>query len=343
MLDLIPGEKLRLHPLGELWGLLRANLNPTSSESILHDRNERFQRSIPDADFERSDVVVGFDTSSWLIADRVKALGRKFVLDRSIGHPIAKERIFSELRERYPEWASTVPRKTATHIEEEEAEHYLADLIVVPSSFVSETLISQGVPRAKIRVVPFGTDLEVFNPSESRHSLDAVIFLFVGAISARKGVPTLLEAWRTVPMPNAELWLVGRGRLPKYEAARLPASVRVFGSQSREKVAELMRTADVLVFPSFFEGLAQVQIEALASGLPVIATKESGAEELVHDGRNGFMTPAGDTAALANRIERLGTQRELLAEMRQTVLSERDRLSWSVYGDRWSRALDELC
>jgi glycosyltransferase involved in cell wall biosynthesis len=342
MLDGLPGGKLKLHPIGEFASLLQSKLGDANSEAVLHRRNERFQRSIPTADLAESDLVVGFDTSSWLIGSRVRSLGRKFVLDRSIGHPVAKERIFSDLRERYPAWAATVPMKAAGYIAEEDDEHRLSDIIVVPSAFVSETLTSQGVPRAKIRVVPFGTDLSVFKPSEPRRPVGRVIFLFVGSLSARKGVPTLLEAWRAAAMVDTELWLAGSGSLPRSEIAGLPAGVRLFGPQSRDQVAALMRAADVFVFPSFFEGLAQVQIEALASGLPVIGTRESGAGELVRDEHNGFVVPAGDAAALADRMKQLAGRPRDLARLRDAVLAERHRLDWSAYGDRWSRLLDEL-
>jgi glycosyltransferase involved in cell wall biosynthesis len=100
--------------------------------------------------------------------------------------------------------------------------------------------------------------------------------------------------------------------------------------------------ADAFIFPSYFEGLAQVQVEALASGLPVIGTEESGAEDLVRSGENGYIVPSGDTAALADRIRQLSARRELLDKMRHTAISEREKLSWSVYGDRWAKVLDEL-
>ena len=266
MIDSLPRARLKLHPVGELRSLLQSKLGQTDPEAILHRRNELFQQSIPDFDLARSDVVIGFDTSSWMIAARAKSLGRRFVLDRSIGHPAAKEKIFSELRDRYPAWASTVPKKAPGHIAEEEDEHRLADLIVVPSGFVGETLTAQGLPAGKIRVVPFGTDLEMFKPPRSRRSAERVVFLFIGSISARKGVPMLLEAWRTAAMAEAELWLVGGGNLPRSEMADLPKTVRLLGRQSRDGVAALMQAADIFVFPSFFEGLAQVQVEALASG-----------------------------------------------------------------------------
>jgi len=112
--------------------------------------------------------------------------------------------------------------------------------------------------------------------------------------------------------------------------------------KSRPEVAALMRQVDVFVFPSFFEGLAQVQVEALASGLPVIATREAGAEVLVQEGQNGFLVPVGDAVATARRMAELALNPGLLAAMRQTVLTQREQLSWSVYGDRWAQLLDDL-
>ena len=341
-LDGLPREKLRIHPFGELRHVLRGQLAGLGTEESLHRRNEQFQRSIPERDIRQSNMVVGFDTSSWLLARRVKQMNGKFVLDQSIGHPVEKERIFCALRDRFPEWSITVPRKADAHIAEEMEEHKLADLVVVPSSFVGRTLTAQGVPDAKIRVIPFGTDLSCFHPAEASRTPGPIVFLFVGSISARKGVPILLEAWRQMRASSAELWLVGPGTVPKCAAFDLPASVRFLGRKSRSDVAELMRRVDVLVFPSFFEGLAQVQLEALASGLPLISTIEAGAEDLIRDGQNGFLVPAGDVIALSERMLQVAADQDLIGAMRRTVIEVRAGLSWSVYGDRWVKVLDEL-
>jgi alpha-maltose-1-phosphate synthase len=341
-LDGLPREKLRIQPLGELRYMLREQFAGLGTEMSLHRRNEEFQRSIPARDIRQSNVVVGFDTSSWLLARRVKQMNGKFVLDQSIGHPIEKEKIFRALRDRFPEWSITVPRKADAHIAEEMEEHTLADLVVVPSSFVGRTLTAQGVPEAKIRVIPFGTDLSCFHPAETSRTPGPVVFLFVGSISARKGVPILLEAWRQMRASNAELWLVGPGAVRKCAAFDVRAPVRFLGRRSRSDVAELMRRADVLVFPSFFEGLAQVQLEALASGLPLISTIEAGAEDLIRNGQNGFLVPAGDVTALSERMLQVAADQDLITAMRRTVIEARARLSWSVYGDRWVKVLDEL-
>ncbi|MBM3653924.1 MAG: glycosyltransferase family 4 protein [Alphaproteobacteria bacterium] len=338
----LPAAKVRLHPWGEIRLLLHGRFGGGRSEAALHRRNEQFQLSIPDRDIKASNVVVGYDTSSWLLARRVKRLNGAFILDQSIGHPIEKERIFRSLRDRFPEWNATAPRKSDAHIDEEIEEHELADLVVVPSAFVRRTLTAQGVSEAKIRVIPFGTDLGCFHPAEAARRTGPIVFLFVGSISARKGVPILLEAWRQMRIDAAELWLVGPGVAPEAATVDLPASVRFLGRRSRSEIAELMRRADIFVFPSFFEGLAQVQVEALASGLPVISTIEAGAEDIVRDGAGGFLVPAGDATILRDRMLQAATDRNLLDAMRRTARAERDRLSWTAYGERWAEVLDEF-
>lgn len=340
-LDTIPDARVQSYPMGELIAAARLRWRSGDGERVLHWRNARFQRFIPDSALQSADIVVGFDTSSWMLARRAKALGKRFILDQSIGHPAVKERVFAGLRERYPAWSHSVPRKATAHLAEEREEHALADVIVVPSEFVKETLLAEGVLAAKIRVIPFGTDLSVFHPAAQPRPPGPVVFLFVGSLSARKGLPVLLESWRSLTGLSAELWLVGPGAIPAGEQASLPPSVKLLGQKSRPEVAALMRQAGVFVFPSFFEGLAQVQVEALASGLPLIATHEAGARNLVQEGRNGYLVPAGDAPATACRIQELSCNPGLLETLRQTVLAQREQLSWRVYGDRWAKLLDE--
>jgi glycosyltransferase involved in cell wall biosynthesis len=335
----ISRSKLRILPLLD-WRARKA-ARSVGEEAAFFERNRRFQEAIPDREILAANVVIGFDTSAWLLGRRAKAMKRKFILDQSIGHPAAKERIFESLRQRFPEWSTSAPKKSAEIVAVEREEHALADVIVVPSDFVKQTLVEEGVDESKIRIIPFGTDLTLFHPPEKRGG-KTVVFLFVGGLTARKGLPVLLTAWRQLALPDAELWLVGSGSLPMSESATLPPTVKMLGPQGRQEVASLMRQADVFVFPSFFEGLAQVQIEALATGLPLIATHESGAADLIHEGTTGFLIRAGDVEALAKRIQRLAQDATLRQQMQQAALAVRDRLSWQIYGGRWSTLLKEI-
>jgi alpha-maltose-1-phosphate synthase len=310
-------------------------------ERVLHARNESFQNAIPEKWIAEATHVIGFDTSSWILAQRSAAIERPFILDRSIGHPRAKERVYENVRAQFPEWAETIPGKKETQMESEDLEHRLATQIVVPSRFVRDTLIEHSVPAERITIIPFGTNLDLFHPANVMPPAMPFVFLYAGGLSARKGLPVLLSAWEQANISSrAELWLVGSGKLP--ESARRLQQVRHFGRVGQTKLAALMRRAHAFVFPSFFEGLAQVQIEALSSGLPVIGTYESGATEIVSEGETGFVVPAGSVSDLADRMAKLAADIPALARARDVCIRTRERLSWRHYGDRWISLLDAI-
>jgi glycosyltransferase involved in cell wall biosynthesis len=338
----VPAARLRTRPWLD-WHARRAARH-AGEEAAFFERNRRFQEAIPETELRAAGVVVGFDTSSWLLAMRARKHGKRFILDQSIGHPAAKERAYAGIRRAYPAWNTSIPHKAEALVAAEREEHSLAHVIVVPSRFVRRTLVEEGVDAAKVRVIPFGTDIKLFQPvAQKSHAPGSkVVFLFVGGVTARKGVPVLLDAWRRWNPDDAELWIAGPGAIPDVELDHIPSSVKLLGAQGRPEVAALMQQADVFVFPSFFEGLAQVQIEAQATGLPLIGTEESGAEELVEDGRTGSVVPAGDVAALEAAMRRLAADPALRQKMRQHAIAGRERLSWQHYGDQWARLVAEV-
>lgn len=335
----LPSSQLHLHPVGELDALLRFHTGE-KSEVVIHERNKKFQQLIPEKAIATAQAVVGFDTSAWLLADRCRKHRLPFILDQSIGHPKAKEVVFDELRSRFPKWVETIPRKSEGLLACESTEHSLATIVVAPSNFVRQTLIENGVVAEKIRVIPFGTDLELFSPA-LEPGPGPRVFLYAGSITARKGVPVLLEAWdRAGIAGRAELWLAGPGRLPP--GVNLPEGAKLLGPLSRSGLAATMRRSDVFVFPSFFEGLAQVQIEALAAGLPLIGTTASGAEDIVIEGETGFVTAPDDHIQLALRMQQLAEDTSGWSRMRDRCVAGRERFAWAHYGDRWADVLQEL-
>jgi glycosyltransferase involved in cell wall biosynthesis len=336
----VPAAKLHRYPALEIGAWYRSRSGGPAKDA-LRARNDAFQRAIPDRALAAADVVIGFDTSSALLADRLRMQSAPLVLDRSIGHPRSHARVADELRRRYPEWHVPAATKTEHDLAIEDQEHAAARLIVVPSGFAARTLVENGIPRDKIRVNPFGTDETLFCPQDQAPDLSKLIFLFVGAISARKGVPLLLDAWKRLGLNDAELWIAGTGDLPTAERASVGQNVRWLGAVTRRDLPALMRRAHVFVFPSFFEGLAQVQVEAAATALPIIATPASGAEEIIEEGKTGFLVDAGNTAQLIERMECLAAHRDRIAEMRTETRRRASEWSWRAYGDRWQRILIE--
>ncbi len=340
-LEGVPSERISIRPLGEWWALHRLRAGH-DDQTIMFKRNAAFQTRIPERELADSEVVIGFDTSSWLLAERAAVLGRRFILDRSIGHPLSFERLVPALRQRFPEWVENFAPRLLDLLRAEEAEHRLADRIVVPSSFACETLIENGVPAHKITVIPFGVDLSTFRPAPRPDTSRPVRFIFLGALGVRKGVPLLFEAWRSLASLGAELWLAGL--VSERHAHLIPPlkGLTQIGKVPHKELPALLSQCDVLVFPSYFEGLAQVQLEALAAGLPIIATNASGATDLIADSREGYIIPVGDAEALREAMLNFIKSPADLAVMSPAARLCAERYSWEAYGDRWIDLLDRV-
>jgi colanic acid/amylovoran biosynthesis glycosyltransferase len=164
----------------------------------------------------------------------------------------------------------------------------------------------------KLRVVHCGVDSRMFDIK--RHEGRAQRLLFVGRLVPAKGVPVLLET--IAKIDDTILDIAGDGPQREFLEARAAAlgvsnRVRFLGYQSQQRVRELLGQADVFVMASFAEGLPVVLMEAMAAGVPVVATRIAGIPELVEDGKNGFLVPAGDPAAAATAVRRLLEDAEL--------------------------------
>jgi glycosyltransferase involved in cell wall biosynthesis len=335
----LPSARLRTRPRLEWSATLRLQRHE-SPQRVLHERNERFQRAVPDAEIQSSDVVIGFDTASAILAERSARLGRAFVLDQSTPHPLSKERAYETVRREFPDWATTVESREPAVLAAEEAEQRLARRIVVASSFCRSTMLACGVPAERIIVNPYGVDIEAFQP-QPRGSRP-LRFLFAGHISAIKGVPLLLRAWAGIAVGTAELWLVGQrpdGRAPGLDAG----GVKWLGKRAAEEMPALMSQCDVLVLPSYFEGFGLVLLEAMASGLPVITSDATAGPDLVTEGREGFVIPAGDVEALQARLSFFMKQGASLPGMAAAARAVAESFTWTAYGRRWKDILDAEC
>ncbi|MFT3908089.1 MAG: glycosyltransferase family 4 protein [Ferruginibacter sp.] len=339
IIDGIPPDKIRTLPLLE-YQIIRDMRNAANPEDVIYKRNLKFQQSIPDSAIKESDVVIGFDTSSWILAERSKAFGKLFILDVSIGHPASKEKIYKELSVAYPEWKEQMAPKRRAFIALEGREMELADLVIVPSGFVKHTLEENGIPSDKIKLNPFGTITDQFKFTPGKKiTRDEIVFLFMGSLSSRKGLPFLLEAWNEMNIPKAKLIIAGYGKIP--DGIKLPGNIINKGVIAKDERQALFDSANVFLFPSFFEGLAQVQIEAMACGLPVVGTTNSGAIELVNEGVNGFTIEAGNKMQLKKAIQFFLDHPEKIEEMAIAARKKIEEFSWDDYGGRWREILEK--
>jgi len=194
----------------------------------------------------------------------------------------------------------------------------------------------------EIVVIPNGVDLDRFDSlsrAESRHKLNISdkdkILLFVGSLKPVKGTRYLVEAMSIIGQKSNDIRLlvVGDGeerQMLEGLVAKLNLSQRVSfaGQVPNEVVPQYMVAADIFVLPSLSEGFPVTFLEAIASGLPIIATKVRGTPEIVAEGENGFLVSSQDSEKLAERILFLFENRELRERMGRNNREKARRYSW---------------
>ena len=208
-------------------------------------------------------------------------------------------------------------------------EYSLADLILVESEKAAESFRVLGYPNEKLYSMPQGVDANRFKPGPPPPLFRAV---FVGALIKRKGVHTLIEAWKKLGLPRAELWLAGHPHEEiKPYLVDLPSNVTVLGF--RADVENIFRAGSVHVFPSSLEGSAKTTYEAAACALAQITTREAG--DVVVDGTTGLVIPADDVDALAAAIQFLYDRPDLVRKYgsagRERVL---EQFTWDHFRER---------
>jgi D-inositol-3-phosphate glycosyltransferase len=224
-----------------------------------------------------------------------------------------------------------------------------ADRVIAVSQHVADQAVQLGVDVRRLRVIPSGVDVERFRPRDrlgSRRTLglpaDARVILFVGTLEARKQVDRLVAALPAVrkTVPNASLVVIGTGdhagsgdQMPllrrMVDELRLNEAVRFAGRVPEEDLADWYAAADVFALPSSSEGQGIAALEAMACGLPVVASAVGGLLTFVEDGRNGYLVPSGDVPALASRLIEILDDSRLRDRMGASACQiAKQRFSW---------------
>lgn len=199
---------------------------------------------------------------------------------------------------------------------------YRAAAVVAPSTAIENELIAAGYPRHKLHPIANAVRIPALRTPEARHdaraslaethpllgmSAAAPIAVFTGRLHPLKGLDTLIEAWRLVAAcrPDARLWIVGDGP----ERAKLWRQIDEAGLDGRvvlagafDSVDDFLAAADLFVLPSLEEGMSLSLLEAMAAGLPVVATDIAGNRAVVDHEAQGLLVPTGQPAALAGAI-----------------------------------------
>jgi len=225
-------------------------------------------------------------------------------------------------------------------------------VIAVSEGLRGELTEHFGLPSEKVKVIPNGVDVSLFRPkirgSEHvivKYGLPHEYVLFVGRLVEQKGLHYLLNA---IKKTSVHVVIVGNGPLFSYLntlARRLEISEQIHfvGAVPLDDLTRIYSNAKVFVIPSVAEGMALVGLEAMASGLPIVASRIDGMEKIVIDGYNGFLFDVGDVVKLRQYVTRLFEDDGLAKEMgRRSREIAKSQYSWEQIAKKTHNLYKEM-
>jgi len=223
-----------------------------------------------------------------------------------------------------------------------------AKKVIAVSEKIRQELVEIGIPRDRIQVIVNGVNLQEFHPGKAERLKFGLpesvpLAFFAGDIrTPRKNLDTILQALTQVP----ELHLAVAGQAEEspypYLSATLGLSQRVHFLGFRRDIAELMRSADLFVFPSRYEACTLVLLEAMASGLPVITATTTGGSELVMPDCGRVLQDAEDVTALAQALRELAGNQDLRQQMGRASRAIAERHSWKTMSQRYLDLFEQV-
>ena len=286
--------------------------------------------------YDEVDILVGWSGFSRKCFIKAKKFNCIKILERGSSHIKFQHKI---LTDEYKSLGIKPNVPSGKMIKKEIEEYDLADFICVPSQYVKETFIKYGIKKDKIIKIPYGVDLKEFCVVESKKRKDNKFrIISTGSISVRKGSHYLLEAFKELSLPNSELIFVGsfdpdfKKIIKRYSNIK---NIRFIKKQKQELLRNFYNDSDLFILCSIEEGLAMVQAQAMACGLPVICTTNTGGSEIVDENINGHIIPIKDVQLLKDRIKNLYYDRNKLKQMSKSAYKKaNNELSWEKYGNR---------
>lgn len=340
----MPGFRLRRDGLEPPWAIsLFPKLLPDAALALARQFPRRIQAGATERMLVRVDdllarqmvpvdIFIGLSSMAVRSASRARELGAKVIIERGSRHVLSQNDLLV---------AGGAKPLSQLYIERELASYEAADIVTVLSGHAAESFVERGFPREKLFVCPLGVDLEAFKPSPRPPG--PLQLLFVGQWSLRKGVDTLVTAVRKRPG-----WRVTH--VGSTADAPLPqdAQFRCLGHRDHHDLARLMHEHHILVLPSREDGFGMVLLEALAAGLPVVASRMTGGPDI----RAMIATPEwvelvepGDADDLLRGLEALAARESALEGLRRRELlvhSDLAKVSWRGYARRYMDFLDQL-
>jgi len=264
-------------------------------------------------------------------------------------HPVSVRRLLCEELNRVPAARKSLEHEIEMQLRESDfarlaAEAGLANGWVAASNFTALTLAENGIPSSSVRVVPYGVNLERY-VCRLRAPDPAAPFtiMFLGTLLQRKGLSYLLDAVRQLKTRHIRVLLRGRGFVDSALLAEYrDVSFDLQMGLPTDDIIRDLHSADLFVLPSLLEGFGHVLLQAMACGVPVLATTNTAAPDLLTDRVEGFIVPIRDAAVIADRIEWGIRNRGLLAEMGRQASLRANHFTWDRFRATIGAAYSEM-
>ncbi|WP_168185947.1 glycosyltransferase family 4 protein [Magnetospirillum sp. ME-1] len=324
-----------LEAVRRAWPLLRL---PGRPDTVIARRFARFAAChLPDCR-----ILVSWSGASLEAMAEARRRGIRTVLERGSTH---MDHQCAVLTEAHARWGLVWSPTDEELVEREREEYAAADLIALGSSHAAETFLARGFAPERLLVNPYGVDLDRFRATPRVEEPGRPLrLLFVGQVGVRKGVPELLRAFAALKRP-AELHLVGPVE-PGFASllARLATDgVVLRGPLPGAALPGEYARADAFVLPSVEEGFGMVILQAMAAGLPVVASSATGLPDADPRGQAGLVVPPADIAALTHALDLIVGDTASRRRMGQAARSAVEAgWSWDDYGGRAVEAYGRL-
>jgi len=331
--------------LGE-WGRMTKRVlldGRISSEALAYEANDWLMKTMACVcrRWPTVTAVHSYEDCSLLQFQEAKRLGKACIYDMPIGYYSAWEETQRQLAARFGEWLPEggLPEDRYVRPEQKKHEMELADLVLGPSSFVGRTV--EAFFDKRFALAPYGVDSKFWHPAINRNADRPLRFIYAGQASIRKGTPLLLKAWERAELKDAELSLVGSWQLANSMRRRLPLNVKHLLPCSAAALRTYYQSADVFVFPSYFEGFGLVLLEAMSCGLPVLASECTAAPDFL-TANSGSILPAGNLDAWVEGLLSVSINRDRLPLMKEEARRVAVENTWTRYRQAVSTSVGDL-
>lgn len=313
-------------------------------DAVYKYQDRKVATLISQTESNKAALIYAYEDGALESFKAAKKSNLKCVYDLPIGYWRAARELMLQEQKNRPEWASTILGFDDSNVKlsRKDEEIALADLIIVASKFTAETLKLYPGKLPPVKIIPYAFP-EVAEPKQYL-DLDGnrpLKLLFVGGLSQRKGIGYLIEAVEQLNL-NIELTIVGQKSVPNCKV--LNSALEKFKwipSLPHEKILDLMRDHDILVFPSLFEGFGLVITEAMSQGTPVITTDRTAGPDLIVHGENGWIIEPGSTKALKSVLEDIYCHPGVIADLGKAARETAKKRNWEAYGKELAEVIKQ--